>query len=61
MTALLDHARTVVRQVQLTVVASNARAVAFYERHGFVRYGVEPDSIRTGAGFADEALMWRKL
>ncbi len=61
MTALLDHARTVVRQVQLTVVAGNARAVAFYERHGFVRYGVEPDSIRGETGFADEALMWRKL
>ena len=61
MTALLDHARTVVRQVQLTVVADNARAVAFYERHGFTRYGVEPDAIAMEGRFADEALMWRKL
>lgn len=61
MTALIDHARTCVRQVQLTVVAENARAVAFYERHGFARYGVEPDAINMGSSFADEALMWRKL
>ena len=61
MTALLDHARSVVRQVLLTVVTGNARAVAFYERHGFLRYGVEPDSIRTADGFADETLMWRKV
>ncbi len=62
MTALLDHAPTVVRQVQLTVVAANARAIAFYERHGFMRYGVEPQSVRmSDGGFADEALMWRPV
>ena len=65
MTALLDHAHTVVRQVQLTVVAANARGVAFYERHGFKRYGLEPDSIRLDGrqedAYADEALMWRLL
>jgi len=60
MDALLDHAKDHVRQVQLTVVAANARAVAFYERHGFARYGVEPAAIRMEDGsFADEALMWR--
>jgi ribosomal protein S18 acetylase RimI-like enzyme len=49
-----------VRQVQLTVVASNARAVAFYERHGFARYGVEPASICMAEGvYVDEASMWR--
>lgn len=62
MTALLAYAPTVARQVQLTVVAANARAVAFYERHGFARYGVEPQSVRGADGsFADEALMWRRV
>lgn len=62
MDALLAHARTEVRQVQLTVVAANPRAVAFYERHGFARYGVEPASIRMEDGrYADEALMWRLM
>jgi ribosomal protein S18 acetylase RimI-like enzyme len=60
MTALLAFARTQVRQVQLTVVADNARAVRFYERHGFIRYGVEPAAIRMADGsYVDEAMMWR--
>jgi ribosomal protein S18 acetylase RimI-like enzyme len=60
MEALLDHAKGKVRQVQLTVVAANERAVGFYERHGFARYGVEPGSIAMGDGvYVDEALMWR--
>lgn len=60
MDALLVYARGKVRQVQLTVVAANVRAVAFYERHGFARYGVEPGSIcRADGSYVDEALMWR--
>ena len=60
MEALLAHAKDHVRHVQLTVVAHNARAVAFYERHGFMRYGVEPASIQMENGeYVDEALMWR--
>jgi len=61
MAALLDHARGEVRQVQLTVMADNARAIAFYERHGFERYGTEPESVLRGDVYADEALMWRRL
>lgn len=59
MGALLDHAKGHVRQVQLTVVAANGRAVAFYERHGFTGYGVEPASILMDGTYVDEALMWR--
>ncbi len=59
--ALVAHAQTVVRQLQLTVVAANPRAIAFYQRHGFRLYGVEPESIRHEGGFLDEALMWRLL
>lgn len=59
MDALVAHARTHVRQLQLTVMGDNSRAIAFYERHGFRRYGIEPDSVRLGDAYADEALMWR--
>ena len=61
MTALLGHAQSRFRQVQLTVMADNARARRFYERHGFAVYGVEPDSVRRDGEVFAEALMWRRL
>lgn len=59
--ALMDHARGKFRQLQLTVMADNARAIAFYERHGFARYGVEPEAVLRSGVYADEALMWLRL
>ncbi|MGI8839488.1 MAG: GNAT family N-acetyltransferase, partial [Caulobacteraceae bacterium] len=61
MQALIEIARGQVRQLQLTVMADNARARAFYERHGFELYGIEPQAVRRETGWADEALMWRVL
>lgn len=58
MRALIAHARQHVRQLQLTVMANNARARAFYERHGFVHYATEPEAVRRGDAYFDEALMW---
>ena len=40
---------------------ANPRAIAFYHRHGFRLYGIEPESIKHEGGFLDEALMWRVL
>ena len=59
--ALLAEAARSVRQVQLTVYVANAPAIALYESHGFTRYATEPESIREGDAFADEALMWRRV
>jgi len=59
--ALLAEAAGQVRQVLLTLYAANSAARALYERHGFTLYATEPDAIRQGDGFADEALMWRRV
>ncbi len=61
MRSLIAHARTQVRVLQLTVMADNARARAFYERHGFVVYATEPQAVRHGEEFRDEAAMWLSL
>jgi RimJ/RimL family protein N-acetyltransferase len=58
MEALIAHARGHVRQLQLTVMADNARALAFYERHGFVLYATEPEAVRQGDDYRDELSMW---
>ena len=49
------------RQLQLTLMADNLRARRLYERHGFELYAIEPDSVRRGNDYADEALMWKRL
>lgn len=50
------------RQLQLTLMADNARARRVYERHGYELYAIEPDSVRRADGsYADEALMWKRL
>lgn len=58
MEALVAHARHEVRQLQLTVMADNARARRFYERHGFVAYAIEPEAVRQGGEYRDEISMW---
>lgn len=49
------------RQIQLTLMADNARARALYERHGYELYAIEPESVRRDDVYADEALMWKRL
>ena len=61
MTALLDHASRVVEQVQLTVNAENARAIKFYERHGFREIGRIPRSLHVGDRYYDDLLMFRTV
>jgi ribosomal protein S18 acetylase RimI-like enzyme len=58
---LLEHASKEVEQVQLTVVVNNARARRFYERMGFVEYGLEKESLKYRGAYFDEALMVKFL
>lgn len=63
--ALLDGiaaaATGVVEQLTLSVVQTNAAALALYERCGFNVYGIEPRALKSAAGYADEVLMVRFL
>ena len=61
MNALIDHAATVVEQIQLTVNAENMRAIKFYERHGFRPIGRIPRSLHVGERYYDDLLMLRAV
>ena len=59
--AVIDHARTEVSSIQLTVAAQNDDARRLYERYGFQCYGTEPDALRIGENSIDEILMLKRL
>lgn len=50
-----------IEQLELGVAQQNHRAIAFYERQGFMRYGEHPDAVRDeegdGSGFLYRLLM----
>lgn len=55
----LAHARTMsgLRQVQLGVASNNHPAIALYQQHGFVRYGIEPQCLHMDGLDYDEDWM----
>jgi len=60
--ALLQHAIAAARdealeQLLLTVTATNAGAVALYEKAGFRSFGTEPRAIRIGSAYHDKTHM----
>jgi RimJ/RimL family protein N-acetyltransferase len=54
---VVAHARTLVEQVCLTVVASNVAARRLYGAAGFEEYGLERRALKVGSEYYDEILM----
>ena len=54
---IIGHARALVEEVCLTVVASNAAALRLYGAAGFREYGLERRALRIGSEYYDEVLM----
>jgi len=58
----LDHARgSGAEMAVLDVEATNRRAIALYERHGFAITGRKPRSLKIDGIFHDELEMWREI
>jgi ribosomal protein S18 acetylase RimI-like enzyme len=55
--AVIDHARTRVAVVNLTVLQANGAAKALYGRFGFVSYGIEKRALRHQGIDHDDELM----
>jgi ribosomal protein S18 acetylase RimI-like enzyme len=58
---LVARAQPPVEQLILSVVQSNAAAIALYRRHGFTVYGVEPRARKHLGAYVDKVLMVRDL
>jgi RimJ/RimL family protein N-acetyltransferase len=54
---VIEHARTVVEEIRLTVVASNAAARRLYSAAGFKEYGLERRALKIGCEYHDDVLM----
>jgi RimJ/RimL family protein N-acetyltransferase len=54
---VVEHARTLVEEVCLTVVTSNAAARHLYSAAGFKEYGLERRALKVGSEYYDEVLM----
>ncbi|WP_051334409.1 GNAT family N-acetyltransferase [Bradyrhizobium sp. Ai1a-2] len=58
---VVEHARPLVEDVCLTVVASNAAAHRLYGAAGFEEYGLERRALKVGSEYYDELLMVLQL
>ena len=54
---VIEHARTVVEEIRLKVVASNAPARRLYSAAGFEEYGLERRALKIGCEYYDNVLM----
>jgi ribosomal protein S18 acetylase RimI-like enzyme len=54
---VVAHARALVEQVCLTVVASNVAARRLYSAAGFEEYGLERRGLKVGSEYYDQVLM----
>ena len=55
--SLIAHAKTKVKQLQLSAHTENQSALRLYQQHGFVVYGTEPRAIKISDRYYDECLL----
>ena len=58
---VIEHARPLIEDISLTVVASNTAAHRLYSAAGFEPYGIERRALKIGDEYFDEVLMARSL
>jgi RimJ/RimL family protein N-acetyltransferase len=58
---VIEHGQTVVEEICLTVVSSNAAAHRLYRAAGFEQYGLECRALKIGDAYHDEVLMALRL
>jgi RimJ/RimL family protein N-acetyltransferase len=58
---VIEHARSQVEEICLTVVASNIAGRRLYSAAGFEPYGIERRALKVGEEYFDEVLMARPL
>jgi RimJ/RimL family protein N-acetyltransferase len=54
---VIEHARPLVEEIGLTVVASNTAAHRLYSAAGFAPYGLDRRALKVGDAYYDEVLM----
>jgi ribosomal protein S18 acetylase RimI-like enzyme len=59
--AVIEHARTRVELLQLTVISENLAARRLYERLGFASYGLEKRAAKYRGRYHDDVLMAKML
>ena len=58
---VIEHARALVEEICLTVVASNTAGRRLYSAAGFEPYGIERRALKIGEEYFDDVLMTRPL
>jgi ribosomal protein S18 acetylase RimI-like enzyme len=59
--AVIEHARTRVELIELTVISENGTARRLYERFGFEQYGLERRAAKYRGRYHDDVLMAKML
>jgi RimJ/RimL family protein N-acetyltransferase len=61
LTHIIEHAKSVVEEIHLSVVTTNSAAVRLYARAGFIQFGLEQRGLKVDDRYYDELLMALQL
>ena len=57
LTCIIEHAKSVVEEIHLSVVTTNIAAVQLYTKAGFTQFGLERRALKVEGRYYDELLM----